>query len=49
MEKKKADASQRLKVAVGHDSRISAQTLQVFSLSVCSVKRICIPMYYDGA
>ncbi|KAH7537437.1 hypothetical protein FEM48_Zijuj03G0092700 [Ziziphus jujuba var. spinosa] len=28
VENKKADASQRLKVSVGHDSRISAQTLQ---------------------
>ncbi|KAK2634002.1 hypothetical protein Ddye_028794 [Dipteronia dyeriana] len=27
-EKKKADGSQRLKVSIGHDSRISAQTLQ---------------------
>ncbi|KAK0592640.1 hypothetical protein LWI29_022755 [Acer saccharum] len=28
LEKKKADGSQRLKVSIGHDSRISAQTLQ---------------------
>lgn len=34
VEKKKADASQRLKVSIGHDSRISAQALQVFYLSV---------------
>lgn len=31
LEKKNADASQRLKVSIGHDSRISAQSLQVFS------------------
>lgn len=29
MEKKKADGSRQLKVSIGHDSRISAQALQV--------------------
>lgn len=29
VEKKKADVSQRLRVSIGHDSRISAQRLQV--------------------
>ena len=29
MEKKKADASQHLRVSIGHDSRISAKLLQV--------------------
>lgn len=32
LEKKKADASQPLRVSVGHDSRISAQVLQVHIL-----------------
>lgn len=30
LEKKKADGSRRLKVSIGHDSRISAKKLQVF-------------------
>ena len=34
VEKKKSDGSQRLKISIGHDSRISAQTLQVFFLEV---------------
>lgn len=29
VEKKKADASQHLRVSIGHDSRISAKSLQV--------------------
>lgn len=32
VEKKKVDGSRRLSVSVGHDSRISAQMLQVFFL-----------------
>ena len=34
VEKKKSDGSQRLKISIGHDSRISAHTLQVFFLEV---------------
>lgn len=41
LEKKKADASKRLRVSIGHDSRISAQMLQVgfhpiVKLKVCT-------------
>jgi phosphomannomutase len=32
--KKKADGSQRLRVSIGHDSRISAQILQVSFLNI---------------
>ena len=31
LQKKKADGSRRLRVSIGHDSRISAQKLQVVS------------------
>ena len=32
LEKKKADGSRRFRVSIGHDSRISAEKLQVFLL-----------------
>ncbi len=35
LEKKRADNSQCLKVSIGHDSRISAQTLQVSHSKLC--------------
>lgn len=34
VEKKKADASGHLRVSIGHDSRISAQVLQVSCLNI---------------
>lgn len=33
LDKKKADTSRRLRVSIGHDSRISAQLLQVLYMS----------------
>lgn len=34
LDKKKPDSSKRLRVSIGHDSRVSAQKLQVFAVNV---------------